>query len=64
MSKAMLWTFAVAGLFAFLFYRVGHHKAVRRAEEEGRIAPWYEVYFGSSDGDGDGGGNGGGNGGD
>jgi hypothetical protein len=33
-----------------------------RAEEEGRIASWYEVDFGTSDGDGDGGGNGGGNG--
>jgi hypothetical protein len=54
MSKGLLWTLAIAGFFAFLVYRVGHQKAVRRAEEEGRIAPWYEVYFGSSDGDGGG----------
>ena len=55
-------TLAFVGLFAFVVYRVAHGKAVRRAEEQGRIAPWYEVYFGSSEGDGDGGGNGGGNG--
>lgn len=43
-------TLAFVGLFAFVVYRVAHGKAVRRAEEQGRIAPWYEVYFGSSEG--------------